>query len=224
MKRGFTLPELLVVISIIAVLAALLLPAIGLVRESANATKCRNNLRQIMLGVNAYATDNEDLLVPINRDPAPGGSSFYWWTNLLEDGGYVTSPGAWLNQAAGWIAKGVWRCPTVTNAHVAKTGGYALYEDPANGVYYATQVARATVTRPSSYAFLIEAQNSKTNANTEPSFRSPVSTDWNSAPLVGSFQRHRGNKDVQIALLGGNVEGRAWADLAANIDLLFTRK
>jgi len=61
MKRGFTLMELLVVISIIAVLVAMLLPAIAKSRAVALLTVCKSNLRQVHLGSTAYAVDNKDM-------------------------------------------------------------------------------------------------------------------------------------------------------------------
>ena len=58
----FTLIELLIVISIIAILAGLLLPVLSLARETAKSVSCLSNLKQLGNGIASYASDNQDFI------------------------------------------------------------------------------------------------------------------------------------------------------------------
>ena len=69
-SRGFTLIELLVVIGIIAILAAMILPALASAKDKAQRLKCVSNARQLNQGGSMYATDFNDFLPPVWLDPA----------------------------------------------------------------------------------------------------------------------------------------------------------
>jgi len=79
-RGGFTLVELLVVIGIIAVLVAILLPALSGARKQAYEVKCTNNMRQLMLAVTMYVAENNQFLPfanwgpPGSAIPTPGGT------------------------------------------------------------------------------------------------------------------------------------------------------
>lgn len=62
-RKGFTLIELLVVIAIIAILMAILMPAMNRVKEQGRRSTCLSNLKQLTLGWIMYADENDDMLV-----------------------------------------------------------------------------------------------------------------------------------------------------------------
>ncbi|MEM9414684.1 MAG: prepilin-type N-terminal cleavage/methylation domain-containing protein [Planctomycetota bacterium] len=70
-RRAFTLVELLVVISIIALLVAILLPALGAAKTSAKNLQCTSNLHQIGIGALSYAADFKDILPPASIGGKP---------------------------------------------------------------------------------------------------------------------------------------------------------
>jgi prepilin-type processing-associated H-X9-DG protein/prepilin-type N-terminal cleavage/methylation domain-containing protein len=82
-NAAFSLIELLVVIAVVAILAAILIPALGKVRESANSVRCANNLRQIALAANAYASTNNGNYPALNAG-VMGESQVPWFILLGE--------------------------------------------------------------------------------------------------------------------------------------------
>lgn len=83
-RRGFTLLELMVVITIISILAAILLPALARAREAARRIKCASNLRQMGLVFLMYANENSDMFPPAHPNGRWGEAEY--WTADLADG------------------------------------------------------------------------------------------------------------------------------------------
>ncbi|MDR1279549.1 MAG: prepilin-type N-terminal cleavage/methylation domain-containing protein [Opitutaceae bacterium] len=84
-RRAFTLIELLTVIAIIGILAGILIPVTGVVRDKARSAQCISNLRQLHVGLMLYVNDDKGYL-PANKAGKP------WWLDLYPV--YITNPAA----------------------------------------------------------------------------------------------------------------------------------
>ncbi len=141
---AFTLVELLVVVAIIALLIAILLPALGRARDVAKMTVCMSTMKQIMLGNITYASEQEGWYVPAYDNTRRGGGGHEpgekWASNPLfrkvlgvnpaavEGFPPVDDDGRWLPDSfpGGLI------CP---DAAYAREGEYASNRLPPDGMF-----------------------------------------------------------------------------------------
>jgi prepilin-type N-terminal cleavage/methylation domain-containing protein/prepilin-type processing-associated H-X9-DG protein len=122
--KAFTLIELLTVIAIIGILAALIIPTVGKVRQSAKSGQCLSNLRQMGMALHLYASENKGRFprVKINASPTTGivSDNVYWYS--------VVTPYIQRRQIS--AVSHVFRCPSesfqVDPARVNSTVQYMI--------------------------------------------------------------------------------------------------
>ena len=128
--QSFTLIELLIVVAIIAILAAMLLPALNQARERGRAASCINNLKQLGTGVLLYTADHADFLPPIQGSAS---GSYPCWTNALMGPNLKVSASA-IYTSGVWMKTGryaqntLFHCPSMTGRYDltgTETGGGA---------------------------------------------------------------------------------------------------
>ncbi len=119
LRGGFTLEELLLVIAITAILAGLLLPAVGMAKKKAQGTRCVANMKQLQLAWTLYHGDNEDRLA---RNPAGvplSETNHAWCTGWMRPGSPLsddsfTNTVQFMNAQLGHYAQEekIFKCPS----------------------------------------------------------------------------------------------------------------
>jgi len=119
-KNGFSLVEVLVVIAVIAILAAMLLPALSTSKSRTQTIVCVNNLRQLSICWYLYAGDHHDLMVP--NDNIAGGAPGPSWcqgTGILETNTTDIQSGLLFNYNR---STALYHCPTDVSRVVSLSG------------------------------------------------------------------------------------------------------
>jgi prepilin-type N-terminal cleavage/methylation domain-containing protein len=211
-RPAFTLVELLIVVAIIAILASLLLPALGRARHRARRLTCLNNLRQFAIADLAYQADFQKL--PPMDASVPGGIRLERLQSLARYLGTTLPPGpfpGWpkrKNQPR-WI-----NCPMAVDSGLAE--GPAFGGGIYTGYLYVGGVEQSAMVS-GGFATIVNAGHAADSANTQ---RGVLWTDILDEFLIQEprrfefFHRRNTTKYPDFRFHADELEGihRAWSD------------
>ena len=191
MKKQFTLIELLVVIAIIAILAGMLLPALGKTKAVAVQIECMNNEKQISHAFRMYAEDFNDYYPPYNLGRQTWSYRMFWPTKQNGD-----------NQTDNlkYMSKKVLRCGAVTKAVAEPAYGYYGYNYRGLGFTNTPGALQrhSSCLKPSQQYVIMDAENPDTLEGYQTVHCYKNATYGSPAP------RH--NLNVNILFADGHVE------------------
>jgi len=162
--RGVTLIEILVVVAIIAILGALLFPAVATIRKRANVSVCTNNLRQLAMGTSLYLQDHDQTFWPDTYNPNSTGDPNYvqGWTSQSKWDSTAHGPLFYLNYdtSSGDYSKHgtVMDCPNMKHGHLGLVLDYTYNGSLGSSL---SQLRMTGVQNPSKKYLLMTGYNSR---------------------------------------------------------------
>ena len=205
-SAAFTLIELLTVIAIIGILAAIIIPVTGRVRESAKAATCLSNLRQIGIGNAMFSADNKNML---NCEPL-GASGANKWSEKVKP--YIPV------QAAANSFTGVFNCPSFLRT----TAGSDYSISEAVGIHAVVAGVNTVTGRkisdfqlPSKKVYMVDSHRGSIVRATE-FYRVPATSDTFST--TGGYLAYRHGGKCNILFIDGHVAAVGFPPLPATRD------
>jgi prepilin-type N-terminal cleavage/methylation domain-containing protein/prepilin-type processing-associated H-X9-DG protein len=221
-RRGFTLVELLVVIAIIAILTALLLPALSAAKQKAHQIRCLNNLRQLQAGWLLYVHEQQDSL-PLNDSEVSLYSPYWSTTNSWVVGDVTVSADVSLIRMGSiypYVSNPqAYHCPAdlsvVNNAATLRNRSYSMdyflnghvdlqYDQNLPPSAFVGLVTKyASISNPSQVFVFLDESEMTINDGIFVVFRAP-SQIWADAPS----DRHR--QGMNLSFADGHCEYWKW--------------
>jgi type II secretory pathway pseudopilin PulG len=199
-SQAFSLVELLVVVGVVAMIIALLMPALESARTQARAFRCLSNIRQLGIALRIYANDNKDNYPNNVSSPTP-----LYWNYAAAMGHYVAIPSTAMN------ASSVYWCPADDDAQQS----YAMNVWASSAVDKSVSSLTTGTLWPhhrAAASMLLLAESW--------SYQSGTGNGWLPAPIIGRYGTSAGQRFGGLAGVGPIAAGR-WGPV--NCELTYAR-